>query len=420
MGAIDVALVMFGGLAPATLGLALLAVQRMLADRSEPHSDVAQTGIAVVAWALITIGVLAELFVFSGPPGAAIGAIVIAMTAHRVRRAQQHGLVSLLAATAQRMMPLVPAIEAYSQQHAGTMGVRARYLADLLREGYSLPDALAQCGGVVPREALPLIRAGYESGALAAGLHSAADTRRFGDAIWNQVLTRATYLTVLLAVFLGIALFMIMKIAPAMQKIFADFEIELPPATRLVIGLGDATVSYGFLLFPFVLLLAVVAGYSLLRYVGWFPWRLPGTGFAFRRLDTAAVLEALGLVAERRRPMTDGLASLAKSFPAASVRIRLWRVVREIEQGADWAESLRRHALIREPEMAVIQAAQRVGNLPWALRELADSNRRRWGYRALIWLQILFPAVILSVGLLVALYVIGYFLPLVSLIQNLT
>ncbi|NUQ65879.1 MAG: hypothetical protein HUU20_25740, partial [Pirellulales bacterium] len=127
----DVALILFGGFAPLALGLALLAALRLLADRRDPHSDLLHMTLGVAAWVLIIVGVLAELFVFSGPVGAVIGAIVIAMAAHRTRRAQQYALVSLLAAAAARMMPLLPAIHAYAQEHPGAMGMRARLLADL-------------------------------------------------------------------------------------------------------------------------------------------------------------------------------------------------------------------------------------------------------------------------------------------------
>ncbi len=419
MNVVDMASIMFGGLAPIALGLALLTAIRLLADQRDLHSDLGHTGLSVVAWVLIIAGVLAEMFVFAGPVGAAIGAIVIARAAYRTRQAQQHALVSLLSATAARMMPLIPAVEAYAREHPGTMGARAQYLVELLRQGYSLPDALSECRGAVPSDAIPLIRTGYETGSLAAGLRAAAATRHSGDTIWNQVLTRTVYLTGIILCFSLITIFMMLKITPAMQKIFQDFDAELPAATQALITTSYALADYWYIFYPILIPLVLAIGYSLLRYIGCFPWRVPGTGFVSRRLDTAAVLEALSLVAERQRPMPDALASLARSFPAANVRIRLWRVVRELEEGADWAESLRRHNLIRGPEMAVIGAAQRVGNLPWALRELADSNRRRWGYRALVWIQILFPVVILCIGLLVAFYVVGYFLPLVTLIQNL-
>jgi type II secretory pathway component PulF len=411
---------LLGGFSPLILGLAVLAALRVLSARRDPHADSMHLMLTVASWVLIDVGLLALLTTFSGPMGAMVGAVIIAMAAHRARRTQQYALLSILAATAERMMPLVPAIEAYAREHVGTMGRRAMGLADRLRAGIALPDAMAACPGTVPPEAMPIIRTGYESGALAAALSDATSLRRSGDAIWNQVLSRTAYLAVLLLVFLGISTFMVLKIMPAVQKIFEDFGTELPAMTQAAVSLSYASANYWFLLTPLVLAAGIPAVYAVLRYVGWIEWRLPGTGWLNRRLDTAAVFDSLSIVADRRRPMPDGLASLARSFPVASVRGRLRRVLADVEAGEDWAESLRRHELIGEAELAVIAAAGRAGNLSWALRELAESNRRRWGYRAVVWLQILFPVVIVSVGFLVALYVVGYFLPLVTLIQSMT
>jgi type II secretory pathway component PulF len=64
-------------------------------------------------------------------------------------------------------------------------------------------------------------------------------------------------------------------------------------------------------------------------------------------------------------------------------------------------------------------AAQRVGNAEWALDEMAESSLRRLIYRWRLVLNIVFPAVLLLFGALVAFFVIGFFLPLVSLIQGL-
>ena len=87
--------------------------------------------------------------------------------------------------------------------------------------------------------------------------------------------------------------------------------------------------------------------------------------------------------------------------------------------GGDWCESLRRHGLIRQPELAILQAAQRVGNLPWALTEMADSVRRRLAYRVQAVAQLLFPPIVILMGLVVMFIVVALFLPLISLISKL-
>ena len=60
------------------------------------------------------------------------------------------------------------------------------------------------------------------------------------------------------------------------------------------------------------------------------------------------------------------------------------------------------------------------GNLPWALRMLADQKMRRmiYGYSTLE--QIGFPWMVLLLGSLVLWICVGLFLPLVSLITGLT
>jgi len=95
-------------------------------------------------------------------------------------------------------------------------------------------------------------------------------------------------------------------------------------------------------------------------------------------------------------------------------------VVNDIKVGLDWSTSLARHGLLRQAEVAVFQSAGRAGNLGWALREMADSNRRRLNYRVYtLGVQVLFPLAVLTLGLVVMIYVVSYFLPLVHLITSL-
>ena len=60
-----------------------------------------------------------------------------------------------------------------------------------------------------------------------------------------------------------------------------------------------------------------------------------------------------------------------------------------------------------------------MGNLPWAMREMADSNRRRFAYRLQAMVQTLFPPAMILLGLIVMFIVVALFLPLVALIRAL-
>ena len=110
---------------------------------------------------------------------------------------------------------------------------------------------------------------------------------------------------------------------------------------------------------------------------------------------------------------------MARSYPKRDIRRRLRQTEADIRAGRDWCESLHGHGLIQAADLAVLQAAQRVGNLAWALQEMADSARRRLAYRVQAIVQTLFPLLVVLIGMVVMFVVVALFLPLIALIQHL-
>jgi general secretion pathway protein F len=131
------------------------------------------------------------------------------------------------------------------------------------------------------------------------------------------------------------------------------------------------------------------------------------------------LMRALAGVVERGQPLPTALAALAKSYPSVGVRRKLRRVNESIQQGSgDW-RPFADQGLITQADAAVLDAAARLGNLPWAMRALADGQERRRGYRLQVGLQILWPVTIVLIALVVGFIVVSAFLPLVGLIEKL-
>ena len=264
-----------------------------------------------------------------------------------------------------------------------------------------------------------MIRTGFESGALAAALKNAGGDRDAQDTVWAQLSGRLVYLSLTMAVANLLIAFVTWKIAPAFEKIFIDFTTDLPGITQFTIGASDLFIMYGG---PFVFLLTPLSwfliAYIALRYSGLIEWDLPGMTRLAVRLHTAAILETLAPLAQQDRPLVDGIATLAKSYPKLLIRRRLKWVLADLEAGVDWCDSMVRRRLMTRADRAVLAAATRVGNLPWAMTEMADSNRRRLAYRCQIWLQLAFALVTLVLGLVVLIFCVSFFLPLVNLVQG--
>ena len=138
------------------------------------------------------------------------------------------------------------------------------------------------------------------------------------------------------------------------------------------------------------------------------------------RFDRSAVLGSLSLLVAREHDLPYALGVLANAYPKHGIRLRLRSAALALASGQPWIESLRRQGLVSSADASVLSAAERVGNLPWAMHELADANERRAIYRIETVMAIGMPIVILLLGCMVAVIVIGWFMPLVALITNLT
>ncbi len=203
---------------------------------------------------------------------------------------------------------------------------------------------------------------------MAPALRQAAANRSVCEPVWQVTIPKLCYVCLLPCLAVGLLIFVGIKIIPQFEKIFKDFHTRLPPMTQTLIDVGHWIANYWYITpLPWVLAaLRWLLVYLGLRYAGLIGWDLPGTGWIVRRLDTAAVLDALGLAAGRQRPIDQAIAALAECYPKPPIRRRLAAVLAEVRGGADWCRSLRRHGLVRQADLAVLESAGRAGNLPWA------------------------------------------------------
>jgi type II secretory pathway component PulF len=375
-------------------------------------------GKLIIFWCIVFWAAVLWVWAFGGPGLLFWGAmlVVIAMAFSRYRQTRRDAFVQMLALAAERQMPLAPLATAFAKE---THGWRFAVLAARLEAGEPLLRAFYQSGNAVSPSLAAAVIAGEKTGALGPALQNAVLARRSRISLWNVAGEQLLYVCLVLLVASFILTFYAMKIMPAMVAIFADFEAELPPLTRLVarftswLGGTGVAALLGFLLIVAILLL-------LGFYIGWIRFRVPLLGRLTDRLDCAGVLRALALPAARGQSFAPVLISLSVQHPNRAVRGRMRRAVDDIDSGREWVDALRARGLIRGAEAAVLRAAERVGNLSWALAEMADSIERRLAYRLRAISQVVFPLAVLALGLVVMMFVVGYFLPLVSLISNMS
>ncbi len=388
-------------------GLGLWAAMRM-------------TRFAFVGWTLFVIGymiAIAGTILYLAIPSfpVLIGSIIYLLA--RRRATHRDSLLWVLLVAVERGMPLAPGVRAFSEQVSGIFQVWTDALAGLLEAGVPLPDALESLPRCASAEARVLIRSGHDSGQLASGLREAVESRRRRQPVMQSFGARVGYLCWVFLFSEGIVGFVLTFVMPRIAAIFEDFGMQLPRATTLLTGFARIVSNYG----GFVLAGQVaVVGYLIYAFFSGTSLGLPLFDRFFLRRHTVLILRALAVAVESDRPIQPALDSLAQSYPTAWVRRGLEDAAAYARQGVDPIEALQGCELITSSDRGLLEAAKAVGNLRWAMLELAETAERRSGYRLQAGSQVLFVATLVGLGFVAFLIAIGCFAPLIQIITRLS
>ena len=354
------------------------------------------------------------------------------------RRSKQGHLLWLLAIAVKRKQSLTQLLDSYAESLDGAQAFsiwrfvglfkpsrfrkRIRHLADRLRDGVALADALEDCPGLLPRATVVAVRVGHESRCLAEALERAAVTqsqsiRQVGTV--SDISTFFIYGAAVLSVTICICLFQLTFIVPKLKKIFEGFDVELPAVTANLISSSDVMASHLLLAAPIVSLpCLLLMAFGISWFWGLENLRLPWLTRLWPRLHSTSIFRSLALALSGNRTLDQALEIQVDAAQWPEVAIRLERVREAVVAGGNGWAALRQERLINDREQAVLECSQRLNNLPWALQLMADSAQRRLHRRVVLSFQVVRPVVIGALALVVGFICIGLFCPLIKLLSE--
>lgn len=381
---------------------------------------VLRTAMLTTGWMMILAGLLIGMIAMSHGFAILLWLITLVVVLAAVVRyfaSEQQSLLWVLTVAAERGVSLESAARAFGEERSDRIGRQAMLLADYLAAGVPLSLSLKRSGTDFPNAVLLAADIGEETNSLGTALRQATAHVGESEATLRTMIERLFYFAFLIFVCGGAATFVLFKLAPVFYKVLGEFELDVPAATEWFTGAFNSGTSW--MIVPLTLLWLVAVIICSLWYVGLAPRNLPLINRLWWSADRATVLRWLAMAIRQGRPLADVLRSLAVRYPQPHVRARLEAASSRIDRGAEWSDSLRHAGLIRRAESSLFKSAVRVGNLPWALEEMAESGIRRSVYRLRAWLTLAFPVVLLCIAVFVLTICLSVLMPLVQLIQGL-
>ena len=286
-----------------------------------------------------------------------------------------------------------------------------------LRNGRTFSACLQDHPRAFPDIYVALVRAGEESGRLKELLGSLTVYHRKQDEIAQKIRGALTYPAFMLVVGLGTVLFILSFVMPKISVLFEGMHTALPWPTRLIMGLSHG-LRAGW---PILVILAFLGALAfrfmsqaplLRRRVRSFFMDLPVIKDFSIKTDMERFSRTLGLLLESGIPILKALEIAVPTLEYEPLRAELEACQTRVAGGASFGECLRESVQIPDIVAQLIGVGEESGELPGALRDIADTYEQEIGEATKAATTLLEPLLILIVGLVVGFIVFAMLMPI--------
>ncbi len=299
-----------------------------------------------------------------------------------------------------------------------------RRILESVHEGVVAGRRLSESMAREPKSFPPLYRAmvaaGEESGTLAAILERLSLLLERQAQIRARILSTLAYPMVLSVVAAFVVLALMIFVVPKVVEQFENVGQQLPMLTRAVIALSHFLANWWWALVALVAA-GLILGARALRDEGRrlrfdsLLLRIPLVGRLIRDLHAARMARTLSTMIASRLPLIEGLRLTSSTIHNRRLRSASEAITETIRTGGSLSGALRRAGIF--PPLLVYLAAsgEASGRLDLMLERAADYLEREFDVFTSTALSLLEPAIIIIMGVIVALIVLAILLPILQL-----
>ncbi len=319
-------------------------------------------------------------------------------------------------------VPLTDAISVLRQE-TRSQQLRAALAAieSELRQGASVSDAFGRFPQIFSGLYLNLVRSAELTGTLDTVLKRLDVQLTREDRAEREIRAAMSYPAVILLLAAGSLGVMIVYVLPRFVVLLAEFNAQLPLATRILLGVARFVTdnAVGLLLGLAALVAGFVAsqrGETGRRIRDGLLLRMPVVGALIRYGSVARFCRTLGIMLEAGVPVTRSMDVVMSSVSNRVLARRLQPVRASMLAGEGFAGPLSRTGVFPPTVIQMLRVGEETGALERFLADAADYYENELEYKLQSAVQLLEPALLLAVGAVIAFVAIS----LVSAIYALT
>ncbi len=294
--------------------------------------------------------------------------------------------------------------------------------------GSTFSDALAQHPRIFDHLYVNMARAGEAGGVLEQSLNRLAEFLEKAEKIKNKVKSAMTYPIVVLFVALGITGFLMVKVIPQFEKVFADLmegSKKMPALTQAVMNF-----SKGFSTNLPIMVGGVIAIVVVIRlwyktatgrmFIDRLKLWLPGVGDLLRKSTIARSTRTLGTLMQSGVPVLQAL-DIVRDTAGNALIARAYQSIHDsVKEGESMTPPMERSKIFPAMVISMVDVGEETGALPNMLERIANTYDDEVDNAVDAMTSIIEPVMIVVLALIVGTIVVAMFMPLTTIISGMS
>ena len=300
-------------------------------------------------------------------------------------------------------------------------------LSESVEGGTTFSEALSQHPKAFNKLYVNMVKAGELGGVLEIVLTRLAEFAEKSQRIKGKVTSAMVYPLVVLTIAVGIVTFLMLFIVPKFEAIFKDMlgGRPLPFITQMIMDLSRF-IQGNFLLIAGVIIVAVFATRFAMKLPGVaaavdnYKLKIPLFGDMLTKTSVARFSRTLGTLVSSGVPILQALNITRDTAGNLRVSKAVESIHDNVKEGESMVTPMEASGIFPPMVVSMVQVGEETGQLPDMLTKVADVFEEEVDNAVSGLTSLLEPVMIVLLALVVGTIVVALFLPLITIIQDLT
>jgi len=299
-------------------------------------------------------------------------------------------------------------------------------VCDDLQAGVSISGALAKHPDVFTEFYVNMVKSAEESGKLVEIFAYLADYLERQYAITSKTKNALIYPVFVIVTFFVVMGLMFVVVIPKLAAIINQSNAEVPTFTKIVIGLSDFLVHYGFFIIIFLALVGIwIWQLSTTEkgkiYLDAKKMTLPAVGDLYRKLYLSRIADNLNTMLSSGIPIVRAIDITATVVGSRVYKQVLLAVENDVKAGMSMSAAFEKHP-VEVPAILVqmVKVGEETGSLGKILKTLGDFYKREVDDAIDTLVGLIEPVMIVVLGLGVGILLVSVLMPIYNMSSSIS